>query len=62
MIYLDYASSTPVDTDVLDLFYDISKKYYANPNSSHKLGVEEKNLIELYTSKIAQKLKHIFLW
>lgn len=57
MIYLDYASSTPIDTAVLDLFYDISKKYYANPNSSHKLGVEERNLIELYTSKIAQKLK-----
>ena len=29
MIYLDYASSTPIDTAVLDLFYDISKKYYA---------------------------------
>ena len=36
MIYLDYASSTPVDNEVLDLFYDTTKKYYANPNSSHK--------------------------
>lgn len=57
MIYLDYAASTPVDDNVLDLFYNISKKYYANPNSFHKLGIEEKNLIDLYTLKIAEKLQ-----
>ena len=30
MIYLDYAASTPVDDQVLDTFYSVSKKYYAN--------------------------------
>ena len=26
MIYLDYAASTPVNSEVLDLFYDVTKK------------------------------------
>ena len=45
MIYLDYAAGTPVDQQVLDLFYETTKKYYANPNSSHQLGKLEKNMI-----------------
>ena len=32
MIYLDYAAQAPVDNCVLDLFYNVTKKYYANPN------------------------------
>lgn len=56
MIYLDYAASTPVDDQVLDTFYNVSKKYYANPNSIHKFGVETKNLIDNSTIDIANKL------
>lgn len=56
MIYLDYASSTPVDSEVLDLFYNTTKKYYANPNSSHKLGIESKKIIDECTSSIANNL------
>ena len=56
MIYLDYAASTPVDDQVLDTFYRVSKKYYANPNSIHKFGVETKNLIDNSTIDIANKL------
>ena len=56
MIYLDYASSSPVDQDILKQFYDISSKYYANPNSNHKLGFESKELIEKSTMSIANKL------
>ena len=37
MIYLDYAASTPADDQVLDTFYSVSKKYYANPNSIYKV-------------------------
>lgn len=56
MIYLDYAAATPVDSEVLDLFYSVSKKYYANPNSSHKLGLEAKKEIDKCTFDIAKKL------
>lgn len=56
MIYLDYAASTPVNSEVLDLFYDVTKKYYANPNSVHKLGLEAKELIDKCTLDIANNL------
>jgi cysteine desulfurase len=56
MIYLDYAASTPVDKDVLDAYYDASIKYYANPNSNHKLGLEAKAVIDKATLNIANNL------
>ena len=56
MIYLDFAAATPVDLEVLDLFYNTTKKYYANPNSSHKLGLEAKKLIDDSTLSIANNL------
>lgn len=56
MIYLDYSASTPVDNDVLKLFYNTTKKYYANPNSSHKLGRKAKELIDNCTLNIANNL------
>jgi len=57
MIYLDYAANSPVDEEVLDLFYDITKRYYANPNSIHKLGLEAKKMIDDATSNISKNLK-----
>ena len=56
MIYLDYAAQAPVDNCVLDLFYNVTKKYYANPNSVHKLGLEVKELIDKCTLDIANNL------
>ena len=46
MIYLDYAANTPVDNEVLDIFDKITKKYIANPNSNHPLGLEAKKEID----------------
>lgn len=57
MIYLDYSASTPVNNDVLELFYNTTKKYYANPNSSHKLGRKAKELIDNCTLNIANNLR-----
>lgn len=56
MVYLDYAAGCPVKKEVLDCFYDASLKYFANPNSSHKLGLEAKNVIDEATSDIAKIL------
>jgi cysteine desulfurase len=56
MIYLDYAANTPVDKEVLDLYYNTSLKYFANPNSNHKLGREVNELIEQSTENIAKNL------
>lgn len=60
MVYLDYAANTPVDKEVLDLFYQVTLKYFANPNSQHKLGRQAKQLIDLATSNIANKLDVMF--
>ena len=45
MIYLDYAANTPVDEEVLETFVNATRKYIANPNSSHPLGIEAKEKI-----------------
>lgn len=56
MIYLDYSAATPVDTEVLDLFYKMTKKYYANPNSSHKQGRKAKEIIDECTLSMSKRL------
>jgi len=56
MVYLDYAANSPVNEEVLDLFYNTTKKYYANPNSLHSLGIEALNLLNKSTSHIAHLL------
>ena len=57
MIYLDYAANTPVDKEVLDLYYDYSLKYFANPNSVHKLGLECNKIIEDSSNQILDLFK-----
>lgn len=56
MIYLDYAANAPVDKRVLDEYVNASIKYFANPNSTHKLGLEAKNAIDNASKKIAKCL------
>ena len=46
MIYLDYAANCPVDKKVLEDFNLNSILYYANPNSTHRLGLEAKEKID----------------
>ena len=57
MVYLDYAANAPVDEDVLDIYYETSKKYFANPNAEHRLGKEAKELIDDASQKIANTLR-----
>ena len=56
MIYLDYSATTKTNEEVLSSFSIASEKYFANPNSSHKLGVEANQLIEASTKQIANLL------
>lgn len=53
MIYLDYAANTPVDENVLDVFIDATRKYIANPNSSHPLGKLAKEAIDNVSDQVA---------
>ena len=54
MVYLDYAANAPVDEKVLEVFNEISKKYFANPNATHKLGKAAKEVIDKSTENIAK--------
>ena len=56
MIYLDYAAGTPVKPEVLKAYNNTLKKYYANPNSYHRLGREAQKLIADSTKNIAHNL------
>ena len=56
MIYLDYASNTKVDKEVLDVYYETSMNYYGNPNSTHKFGQKSKQLMDDATKKISKLL------
>lgn len=55
--YFDYASTTPVDKTIADTYFDIVKKYYANSESTYKLGLEVHNLVETSRRKIAGLLR-----
>ena len=37
-IYLDYASTTPVNEDIIDSYYKLLKENYANSDSIHECG------------------------
>ena len=56
MVYLDYAANAPVDEKVLKSFVEATRKYFANPNSDHKLGIEAKNAIDKASENIASIL------
>jgi len=55
-VYLDNASTTPVDPKVLKAMLPYFADRYGNPSSLHTLGRESKNAIEMARNNIA---KHI---
>lgn len=57
MIYLDYAANTPVDVQVLDEYYGITKEYFANPNAKHQEGIRAKVIMEQATRDIVEILQ-----
>ena len=60
IIYLDNASTSRVNPEVLDSFNQITLKYFANPSSIHALGQESNRLLEKSREQILNlfNLKH----
>lgn len=56
MVYLDNAASTPMDPEVLEVLTESSSKFFANPSAGHKLGKEQKKLIEAARQRFLQRL------
>jgi len=56
IIYLDNASTSKVDPEVLSSYEQISLKYFANPSSIHYLGQESSRLLEKSREQILSLL------
>ena len=57
VIYLDNASTSKVNPEVLESFNQITLKYFANPSSIHLLGQEAHRLLEKSREQILSLLK-----
>lgn len=55
-VYLDYASATPVDTEVLRVVLEALRKYSGNPSALHVEGKTARGALEEARAKIAAVL------
>ncbi len=55
-IYLDYASATPIEREVIEVIHKSLKEDFANPSAIHKNGVQVKNKLEKAREEIAEIL------
>lgn len=56
-IYLDNAATTKPYPEVVALNDELNKKYFANPSSTHHLGLESSNLLNKARESILKTLK-----
>jgi len=56
MIYLDNAASTAMEPEVLEVLTEASKRYFSNPSAGHKLGKEQKKVIEAARARFLERL------
>lgn len=55
-IYLDFASSTPIDPKVLRVLTQVSQSTFANPSALHKLAVEAHTILNTSRKRIAEAI------
>lgn len=53
MIYLDNSATTQPYKEVIETFFTVSEKFYGNPSSLHKIGIEAEQLMERARQQIA---------
>ncbi len=56
LVYLDTNASTPIDPQVLELFFEVSKNHYGNPSSPHACGRAARNVIIEARKRLAASL------
>ncbi len=56
MDYFDYASTTPMDARVLEVYREVAENYWGNPNSLHDTGGSAKELLDRCTDALARLL------
>lgn len=56
-IYLDHASTTPMDKDVVDVMYPIYNDVFGNPSSVHSFGRKARQLLDEARLVMAQSIQ-----
>ncbi|MEH7254990.1 IscS subfamily cysteine desulfurase [Neobacillus niacini] len=56
MIYFDFAATTPLDSDVAEVFVQASTEFYGNSNSLHDIGGQSQDLLENCREELANLL------
>ena len=56
-IYLDHASTTPIDNDILEKMYIYDREYFANPSALYIEGAAAKKRLEEERARIAVALQ-----
>ena len=56
MIYLDYAATTPMSDQALEVYVNVAKHYYGNSSSLHDTGSSAKQIKEASANTIAKVL------
>ena len=56
MIYLDYNSTTPIDSRVLDYMTEIYRDCFGNPSSTHMTGSRARDLVDESRTKVSKLL------
>lgn len=56
MIYLDFAASTPMSEQAIDVYTSVARNYYANSQSLHDEGTAAAHLLELSRQTVASAL------
>ncbi|MDR3319067.1 MAG: aminotransferase class V-fold PLP-dependent enzyme [Clostridiales bacterium] len=52
MIYLDYAAQTPIDPRSLEAYVRTQREFFANPNSTHPLGLRAADRLKAECARI----------
>ena len=50
-VYLDYAATTPLDPQVLEVMLPYFSDTFANPSSQHRYGQKARNAVDVPENK-----------
>lgn len=56
MIYLDYAATTPMRPEVLEVYSGVARRYYGNASSFHDLGTKANQALALSREQLAEMI------
>ncbi|WP_232732477.1 IscS subfamily cysteine desulfurase [Bacillus sp. mrc49] len=56
VIYLDYAATTPMDEEAIDVFSQASRRFFGNASSLHDIGSDSARLLDMSRQQLADML------